>query len=271
MLIPWQPSRVGADFSVEVYDWNQLEQAKLLGAGKITLEDIEPFNGTERVVSLSHNKHADPGTIRISMLFQPEIIARSRKNTSTFSTAGRAMTQVGSAPLKLGKGAFHGVTGVFKRGGHDSSDDDTPVDAKGAVPDLPGGQMSQPVGAGDRMGATGATAVDASGNTHNQFIAPPKDPGLLRVTVMDAKDLSAEDNPKAYVLVRVGDKESKTKHAGKTVAPEWNETLEFSCSASTPKLYAQIFAHHTLGKDKPLGEAEVDVRIYDHLLTEHRG
>lgn len=79
---------------------------------------------------------------------------------------------------------------------------------------------------------------------------------------MNAKDLSAEDTSKPYVLVRVGDRETKTKHAGKTVAPEWNKTLEFSCSASTPKLYAQIFDHrHKLGKDKPLGEAEVEVRI----------
>ena len=47
-------------------------------------------------------------------MFQPEIIVKSRKNTSTFSTAGRAMTQFGGLPVQAGKGVFHGVTGVFK-------------------------------------------------------------------------------------------------------------------------------------------------------------
>ncbi|KZV74246.1 C2-domain-containing protein [Peniophora sp. CONT] len=195
------PLRVGADFSVEVYDWNQIEQAKLLGEGKINLEDIEPFNGTERIITPSHTKHAEPGTIRISMLFQSEIHARSRKNTSTFLTAGRAgraMTQVGAAPLKLGKGAFHGVTGVFKRGGHDSS-----------APQAPPPPLS-----------TRARSWSSARN------------------VMNAKNLPAKDTPKPYVLVHVGDRESKTQHADKTAAPEWNGMREFLSSASTPKLYA---------------------------------
>ena len=40
-----------------------------------------------------------------------------------------------------------------------------------------------------------------------------------------------------------------------------NESFDFPCSAATPRLYAELFDHHTIGKDKPLGEAEVDVRI----------
>ena len=49
------------------------------------------------------------------------------------------------------------------------------------------------------------------------------EPGTLKVTVVSAKDLSAPDNepPKAYVVVRVGEKENKTKHASRNVAPEW--------------------------------------------------
>jgi hypothetical protein len=39
-----------------------------------------------------------------------------------------------------------------------------------------------------------------------------------------------------------------------------NETFEFGCSASTPKVYCEVYDHHTLGRDKLLGEAEIDVR-----------
>jgi hypothetical protein len=38
---------------------------------------------------------------------------------------------------------------------------------------------------------------------------------------MDAKDLIGGQDVKPYAVVRVGEKEFKTKHAGKTVAPEW--------------------------------------------------
>ena len=49
------------------------------------------------------------------------------------------------------------------------------------------------------------------------------EPGTLRVIVVGAKDISAPDgdSPKAYVAVKVGEKEHKTKHASKSVTPEW--------------------------------------------------
>jgi len=265
-------SRVGSNFEIEVFDWNQIEQAKLLGAAKIDLEDIDPFKVTEKVVTLLHTKHGDVGAVRVNLLFRPEIIMRARKNTSTFSTAGRAMTHVGAAPINIGKGVFHGVTGVFKRVGTHSADSDEEATggaaAAAAAPvngDLHGTQMSQPVGAGDRMGASGAVAAGTAANGNVPPLPPvPSEPGTLRVTVMDAKDLSAgSESIRPYVVVRVGDREHKTKHAGKTVAPEWNESFEFVCGTGTPKLFAQVFNHHTLGKDKPLGEAEVD--IWKHI------
>ena len=54
----------------------------------------------------------------------------------------------------------------------------------------------------------------------NEGGANSRDPGTLRVVVKDAKDLSTSDI-KPYVVIRVGDKENKTKHAHKTATPEW--------------------------------------------------
>ena len=69
----------------------------------------------------------------------------------------------------------------------------------------------------EEYGGLGVTA-----NAGAAGVAPPVEPGLLRVTVVDAKDLSSgPDSIKPYVVVRVGEKESKTKHAGKTTSPEW--------------------------------------------------
>ncbi|KAJ6604267.1 C2 domain-containing protein [Mycena vulgaris] len=238
------PSRVAADFSVEVLDWNQLGTAELLGEAKINLADLEPFQSVERTLDLVSSK-GQRGQIRVRLMFQPEIIAKSRKNTSTFSTAGRAMTQFGGLPVTAGKGVFQGVTGVFKKGGKEEERHQTP-----AVPDVPSGQASHPIGQPDVLRA------DASSPSHEASAS--SEPGTLRVTVLDAKDLSSSDS-KPYAIIRLGDKEFKTKPTHKTATPEWNETFNFTAGSYTPKLYIWIHDHKTLGKDKLLGEGEIDI------------
>ncbi|KZT23846.1 tricalbin [Neolentinus lepideus HHB14362 ss-1] len=252
-------SRVGADFEVEVFDWNQIEQAKKLGSGKIDLSDIEPFEAIEKVVSLSSQKHGDKGEVRVRMVFQPEIITKSRKATSTFSSAGRAMTQIGHMPVGAGKGVIHGVGSVFKSKDHAKQNGG--VDGF-EMPNEPApGQASQPIGSTTSADlSTGGANMNFPSNASVSSLDTNGGLGTLKVTVMDAKDLSAGgDSPKPYVVVRVGDKEYKTKHAGKTLTPEWNETLTFGAGPMTPKLYAWIHDHKTLGKDKLLGSGEVDI------------
>lgn len=211
--MPVQPSRVAADFTVELFDWNQIEQAKSLGIGKIDLASLEPFEAREVSVNLVTPKHGEKGRIRMRFVFQPSIIAKSRKNTSTFTSAGRAMTQLGGLPVNAGKGVFHGVAGgvagiagVFKRGGDKDSDDGVP-------PNLPAGQASHPIETSDSTQGAIASFPSSDDQANHE-------PGTLRVTVLGAKDLSPPD-AKPYATLRLGDKEFKTKHTGKTSAPEW--------------------------------------------------
>ncbi|KAF7320046.1 hypothetical protein MKEN_00788800 [Mycena kentingensis (nom. inval.)] len=239
------PSRVGADFSIEVFDWDQIGTSDTLGTAQINLADLEPFEAVERTLNIATSK-GPQGHVRIRLMFQPEIIAKSRKATSTFSTAGRAMTQFGGLPVQAGKGVFHGVTGVFKKNG--KREDDAPP-----VPDIPAGQASHPVGQNDVLRA------DVSTMSHETAAASiSNEPGTLRVTVLDAKDLAGGDC-KPYATLRVGDKEVKTKPTGKTATPEWNESFTFTAGSFTPRLYVWIHDHKTLGKDKLLGEAEIDI------------
>ncbi|TFK25271.1 hypothetical protein FA15DRAFT_668641 [Coprinopsis marcescibilis] len=110
------PSRAAADFQIELFDWNQIEQDKSIGVGRINLADLEAFKLSEREVVLSTGKYGEKGVVRVQMLFQPRIIAKERKNTATFVGAGgRAMTSLGAAPVSVGKGVIQGVTSVFKR------------------------------------------------------------------------------------------------------------------------------------------------------------
>lgn len=184
-----------------------------MGTANIDIANIEPFLAQERTLNLVSHKHGEKGQIRLRLVFQPEIIAKSRKNTSTFTTAGRAMTTLGGLPVNAGKGVFHGVTGVFKRGG------DKEVEEAAGVPlDLPTGQVSQPVGLSDLMQSAHTNFPAAENNGHAAVAT--NEPGTLRVTVLDAKDLPHHD-VKPYATIRLGDKEFKTKHTGKTDSPEW--------------------------------------------------
>ena len=157
----------------------------------------------EQVVSLFSSKHGEKGEVRLRLVFQPKIVAKTRKHTSTFSGAGRAMTQIGTnisaIPLSAGLGVFHGVTGVFKHKEHEET-----------VPESVSGE--RPLAADNHVPVAAATSENGQ--------STPGEPGILRVAVLDAKGLVPHDI-KPYTTVRVGDKEFKTKHTGKTDTPEW--------------------------------------------------
>jgi hypothetical protein len=140
------------------------------------------------------------------------------------------MTQVGSIPLGAGKGVLHGVGkvggvvggavgGVFRRDKDkgDSAENGT------ATREPPSGQVSAPSGDTEASSGDGAGYLTTNTATAADEVYLPSDSGLLKVTVLRAKDLPAisGDTPKAYVVLRLGDKDHKTKHKKETNAPEW--------------------------------------------------
>lgn len=205
-----QPSRVAARFEVEVFDWDQVGRSDTLGTATIDLAALESFEASEQTLAL-YNKKAQKGHISIRLVFQPEIIAKSRKNTSTFSTAGRALTTVGVLPVSGAKGVVHGVTGIF---GSKGKKDGVPnVPSLPSINGLPSGQASHPVGDLQAAHAT-FPSEESESALHNI------EPGSLKVTVLQGKDLAGGEG-KPYATLRLGDKEIKTKHVGKTSTPEW--------------------------------------------------
>jgi hypothetical protein len=119
------------------------------------------------------------------------------------------MTQFGTLPVAAGKGVLHGVAAVFRKEHHDRE----------TLPDIPSGQASRPVGLPDTLQARTTAALPIT-----SMDGSPQEPGTLQVTVVNAKDLPSGDS-KPYATIRVGDKEVKTKHTGKTSNPEWCVTF----------------------------------------------
>lgn len=102
-------SRVAADFQLTCYDWDRVGTADSLGSARIDLAELEPFEVLEKSLPLSHPKLGNHGSVRVRLVFQPAIIVRSRKNTSTFSTAGRTVNNLGHVPLNVGKAVGKGA------------------------------------------------------------------------------------------------------------------------------------------------------------------
>ncbi|CAE6470842.1 unnamed protein product [Rhizoctonia solani] len=254
------PSRVGADFSLEVFDWNQVEAAKSLGSGQIELADLVPFEVTVREIALSSEKHGEKGIIQIHMVFRPEIIAKSRTKTSTFSSAGRAMTQVGGVPLGAGRAVGRKIGGLFGRDKNSSEE----------LPEVPPlAPVTEADPAVDGNGATNGSVGSASGLAVKPPPLPIPGPGTLKVTLHRAKDLTGieeGDVAKPYVIMKIGDKDHKSSHV-KSNTPEWNESFAFpNTSTEIRTLHVSVMDKKTFAKDPILAEGTIDIWQHIHPL-----
>ncbi|WWC72638.1 uncharacterized protein I206_106602 [Kwoniella pini CBS 10737] len=259
------PSRVAAKFRFEINDWDRVGSATPIGSGVINLADLEPFESADLTLPVVSEKHGEKGSLSVRVMFQPEIIARTRQKTSTFSQAGRVVTTIGGVPLGVGKGVVHGGGAVIG-GKKDKSGKEVIVEqpeptADPSGFDIPAGQVSDPT---DEVLAAGGMTGGVPGPKATTLPVgegtAPSEPGTLAVTVVSAKDLKAGTKP--YVQIKLGGKVHKTDHV-KSATPEWDETFNFNVAPGTTSFNVSVYDHHTLGKDIELGLAEVD--IFRHI------
>jgi hypothetical protein len=111
------PSRVAAKFTMTIYDWDRVGTDEKLGSADIDLASLEPMESQEIVLNLKDEtgNASNAGTCRLRLIFRPGFIVRSRAATSTFSSAGRALTSLGGAgvgAIGTGVGAGAGLIGA---------------------------------------------------------------------------------------------------------------------------------------------------------------
>lgn len=280
------PSRTGANFIVNVYDYDFADKPDFLGAATINLESLDPFKPSESRFILDGKS----GSIRLRMLFRPDYVTRTMQGTSTFSgtfaAPGKIVTGVAGVPIKGGvavAGAVgHGVGrgASFLRRGILGGKKDV-KDANGSLPgvmDVPAvtsNGSEAPVGGGLRR-STGlneaapipsieqpaARANDSPGHSRTKSIAAsthstmPGGPlGTATFTVVGASGYPASAD--LYVVVsQMSPKEKaigKTKHF-KSSSSQWsfNETFTTRC-ASDAQFKIEVKGDHFIGSDD-LGE-----------------
>ncbi|SCV70224.1 BQ2448_1618 [Microbotryum intermedium] len=279
-------SRVSANFLVIVYDWDRVGTPTHLGQGTINLAGLTPLELTEVNVPLYDTKtKKQQGTVHIKLMFRPGFLARSRKSTSTFSSAGRVATSLGGGVAQaggavvggvgtVGKGAVSGV-GVVGKGA---------VTGVGAVGKGVFGGIRKVVPGSGQSGAYQRTSSYGNGITEVDFategVAPLPDPGVANSELQSSGGPSAESQvgsltvtvtsltgagepgEKKLVVVKAGSRQIKeTKaHHGEGGA----DLIKFDESATVktdgPQLLEFTALHKkTLGKDKPLGSGLVNL------------
>jgi hypothetical protein len=247
-------SRTAANFLCEVYDWDFGDKADFLGATKLNLEILEPFQPQE----LSYVLDGKSGVLRLKMLFKPDYVTRSRQGTSTFHGTFAPAGKVVGAPVKgvgkvggaVGGGVLKGAS-FLKRGltGRGGSKDE-PMNVNGTAdegtppPSTPGGTPSRSAALADASSpATPLTphnrTKSSSSNVGTPTTANP-DSGTANFIIVSATGYPPDADVRVHVKM-LGPKGAKEvfktkaiKSSTGTVDYDANhENFKIQCTADT--------------------------------------
>ncbi|KDE05686.1 hypothetical protein MVLG_03920 [Microbotryum lychnidis-dioicae p1A1 Lamole] len=284
-------SRVAANFYVIVYDWDRVGTPTHLGQGSIDLAALQPLELTEHTVSLYDVKtKKQQGMVHVKLMFRPGFLARSRKSTSTFSSAGRVATSIGGGVAHaggavvggvgvIGKGAVSGVgvvgkgaatgvgavgKGVFGGirkvvpggGGHNNSYQRTSSFGNSSIAEIDFANEAAAAGLSDP--AVGNSALMSSVGTPSGATSQV---GSLTVTITSLSGAS-EPREKQVVVVKAGNRQIKETKAHHAEGGQDSINFDESTTVKTDgPMTLEFTALHkkTLGKDKSLGSGLVNL------------
>ena len=268
-------SRTGAIFVCDVYDWDFGDKADHLGAAKIDMTALEPFQPHEASFPLDGKS----GVVRLKMLFKPSYVTRSRQGSSTFSGTFAPAGKVVGAPVKViggvGGGMVKGAS-FLKRGftRSNKASRDEPMDTNGTVAEVteptpintPEGTPVKTTPAAVFVdGASPSTPSLAPHNRSRSFgsnmggTSKGLEAGMANVTVVAATGYPPGVEVRVYVKM-IGPKGAKELHktkalkssSGKVEYSTEHETFKVGCTADA-QFQVVVKDHGTL-RERDLGE-----------------
>ena len=267
------PSRTGADFRCDVYDWDFGDKADFLGSTRIDLSVLEPFQAQE----VKYTLDGKSGVLRLKMLFKPDYVTRSRQGTSTFSGTFAPAGKVVGAPVKgvakVGGGVIkgasflkRGITGRLSKDGRDvrnSEDVSPPPSTPNGTPAQAGTLMdeaqSSPQVASPTAPLTPAHQRTKSGGSMIGGTPGGAETGTANFIIVSASGYPPSADVRVFVKM-LGSKGAKEVHKTKaiksssgTVEYDTNqENFKVNCSADTS--FQLAVKDKNTFKDEDLGE-----------------
>ncbi|CAO3643790.1 unnamed protein product [Cunninghamella blakesleeana] len=246
----------------QVFDWDQIGSDTLIGEGTIpfTGEQVESFAAKDFEIPL-----VESGSIRVRLLWQPQLLARKRTGTSLFSATTRiftgapgvafgttkniASTGIGAgietggkvlgagadvlgAGVNLFESGFRGLSKIGKK-------ESTPAPAPtGPSASTRSSQSNSTLATTDANGASETASIN-----NTDFSSK-----VLQIHLLEARNLKAMDRggtSDPYARVRMGNKQVfKTSCIKKTLTPTWNEN--FKNRAENGKIDIKVKDKNTL-------------------------
>ncbi|KAJ5782088.1 Tricalbin [Penicillium paradoxum] len=272
-------SRIGANFHVDVYDWDFGDKADWLGASVIDLEGLEPFQAKEVSLPLDGKS----GVIRLSLLFKPTYVMRARQGSSTFSGTFAVPGKIVGAPVKgvgfVGGNVVRGASflkhGLMSRLNKDKSEDtvsimnsiEEPEPARGDRLTPAASLVEGPNGTGSSSPNTPQKEHSRNRSTASQFGdrlsvfggAGSGDKGSANITIVSAANFPTSANLRVIVRVQgtKGSKEvHKTKaHKNSSGTVTYDDSFRVSNTTADAQYQIRVVSHATFGSDDVLGEA----------------
>lgn len=277
-------SRIGANFRVDVYDWDFGDQADYLGGTPIDLETLEPFHNQEVSLTLDGKS----GAIRMKLLFKPTYVMRSRQGSSTFSGTFATPGKIIGAPVKgvgfvggnVIKGASlikHGIKSRFTKGGDDASSFSSdaveePAESEDAVGNLaPAAVVVE--GTSPPSSSTNSQQHQRTRSVASHFGdrlgigggAGKGDTGTAIISIVSASGFPSGANVRVFIKA-VGPK-AKDVHKSKAIKASGGAVQFDSChetcrvhNTTADALYQiRVVDHATFGSDDVLGEGHFAV------------
>ncbi|KAJ5806811.1 Tricalbin [Penicillium riverlandense] len=271
-------SRIGADFHVDVYDWDFGDRADFLGATSIDLEKLEPFNAQEMTLPLNGKS----GAIRLKLLFKPTYVVRSRQGSSTFSGTFAAPGKVIGAPIKgvglVGGNVLRGASflrrGVMSKMHKDKNDADnaslatqdeaqeSPSGGLKPAAALVGGNSPTPSGhtTPTKEHSRNRSTASQAGDRMSILGTGSGEKGTANISIVSASGFPSSANVRVQVNVQ-GAKGAKVVHKTKAHKASGDSPISFDESFRVPGTTAdasykiRVVDHSTFGSDDTLGEA----------------
>ncbi|KAI7968649.1 hypothetical protein EIK77_002242 [Talaromyces pinophilus] len=279
-------SRIGANFRVDVYDWDFGDSADFLGGADINLEMLEPFHPQEVNLDLDGKS----GAIRLKLLFKPSYVTKTRQGQSTMSGTFAPAGKIVGAPVKgvgmVGGGVVKGASflgrGLKSRFTHKDSDGNgtttpareesppqTPSKSEGGLarapglviePSSPSPSVDAPESLNRRHSRTKSVkSLLGDKGTPGSIGA---EAGSAMFTIVSASGFPPSANLRCHVRL-LGSKSAKEVHKTKAIKSS-SGSVQFDASHETFKVphvpadaqyQLKVVDHSTFGSDSSLGEA----------------
>ncbi|TPX21172.1 hypothetical protein DIZ76_015126 [Coccidioides immitis] len=280
------PSRIAADFKVDVYDWDFGEKSDFLGGASIALDQLDPFRSQEVSIPLDGKS----GAIRLKLLFKSDYVVRSRQGSSTFSGTFAAPGKIVGAPVKtvglIGGGVVKGASflkhGILRvRHGKEDSDASSATEIaspSNGAPVVPNVEVTPtPQKTPALVDSSPPPSTIASSQLHSRSRSTASqvgerlgfggsgvkgETGMATFTVVSATGYPPSTNVRVTIKQSTakGWKEvhkSKAHKAGSGSAVNFDqaqETFRVKDVAADVQFQIQVKDHATFGSDQVLGE-----------------